>query len=179
MKWLSRLALCSLSVRPIFPPSVLFGREFPKTAWHHRLSLSNSFPTTKGSNRARVERAVAREFVNYLNEVLDMFGLFKKKPANIHDLPFGEKSQEEIRELAQSLANQIRIIVYEDVAGSSHEHDKCTFLKIEEAAFDISSSMFDRVKIWNTVESVDRDAYHNLIAAIQNQGRNKRFASSN
>ncbi|SDC10341.1 hypothetical protein SAMN05216345_101541 [Cupriavidus sp. YR651] len=106
-----------------------------------------------------------------------MLGLFKKKPANIHDLPFGEKNQGEIRELAESLANQIRIIVYEDVPGSSREHDKRTFHKIEDAAFEISSSMFDRVKIWNAVEGVDRDAYDNLIAAIQNLGRNNRVAS--
>uniref|UniRef100_UPI003F495DB6 hypothetical protein n=1 Tax=Cupriavidus yeoncheonensis TaxID=1462994 RepID=UPI003F495DB6 len=108
-----------------------------------------------------------------------MFGLFKKKPVNIHDLPFGEKSQREIRELSESLSNQIRIIVYEDVADLKREHDNRTFLRIEEAAFDISSSMFDRVKIWNTVESVDRDAYHNLITAIQNPVRNNRLASSN
>jgi len=107
-----------------------------------------------------------------------MLGFFKKKPASIYELPFGEKSQEEVRELAESLANQIRRIVDEGGPGSSRRHHQRASLMIEEAAFNISGNMFDRVKIWNAVERVNSDAYQNLIAAIQNPGHNNCFASS-
>lgn len=107
-----------------------------------------------------------------------MFGLFKKQPANIYDLPFGEKSEAEIRKLAESLAGHIRTIVQQEVPGSGRAHDGRAALLIEGAAFDISSSMFDRIKIWNAVENIDRDAYHHLIAAFQDQGRRNGLIAS-
>lgn len=126
----------------------------------------------------QVERLVALEFVIYLNEVLIMFGLFKKQPAIIYDLPFGEKNEGEIRKLAENLSNQIRVIVHEDVSGSNCKNDGRASLLIEEAAFDISSNMFDRIKIWEGVENVDMVAYRNLIAAFQNPRRRNGLIAS-